>query len=354
MSRFLKNKEKIIGQIPGEAIFIGDKKIDEVRLTVFDYDSENFRETSLSSVKELIAFKESQTVTWINIYGLHDVNLIKEIGDIFNIHALTIEDILNTGQRPKMEDFDDYLLFTLKNLHYNKEEESVVGEQLSIILSDNFVLTFQERPREIFEHVRNRIRKNKGRIRKNGSDYLTYALLDTIVDRYLFIVGQIGEEIEELQVQLINNHSRNLLNTIYMYKQEISYIRKTIWPVKEFILQLSRFDTDFIKENTYPFLKDALDLVTETVEVTDIYSVMLSDYLDMYNSAVNNKLNEIMKVLTIFSVIFIPLTFVTSIYGMNFDNMPELHYKYGYFILCSVLLVSAGIMIMVFKKKKWL
>lgn len=354
MSRFLKNNEKIIGQIPGEAIFIGDKKIDEVRLTVFDYDSENLRETSLSSVKELIAFKDSQTVTWINIYGLHDVNLIKEIGDIFNIHALTIEDILNTGQRPKMEDFDDYLLFTLKNLHYNKEEESVVGEQLSIILSDNYVLTFQERPREIFEHVRNRIRKNKGRIRKNGADYLTYALLDTIVDRYLFIVGQIGEEIEELQVQIINNHSRNLLNTIYMYKQEISYIRKTIWPVKEFILQLSRFDTDFIKENTYPFLKDALDLVTETVEVTDIYSVMLSDYLDMYNSAVNNKLNEIMKVLTIFSVIFIPLTFVTSIYGMNFDYMPELHYKYGYFILCSVLLLSAVSMILIFKKKKWI
>lgn len=354
MGRFLKNKTITIGQVPGEAIFIGEKKVDAVQLKLFDYNSENFSESEIRELRELENFKNTSSVTWINIHGLHDSELIRKIGEIFNLHPLTLEDILNTGQRPKMEEYDEYLHLTLKSLNLNSESHKINSEQISIILGQNFVISFQEKSREIFEHVRNRIRKNKGRIRKNGADYLAYALLDTVVDNYLLTIGKLGEEIEELESQIIINHSSETLSKIYKFKQEIGFLRKTIWPAKEFILQLSRFDTDFIVDSTYPFFKDLLDLATESVEVVDIYSEMLSDHLDMYNSAINNKLNEIMKVLTIFSVIFIPLTFVTSIYGTNFQYMPELRYKYSYFILWAFLIVTAFVMIRVFKKKKWI
>ncbi len=354
MARFLKNKKASIGKAPEELIFIGERKVNEASLKLIDYGSETILEKDLSAIKDALSCIEGHTVTWINIYGIHNTKLINEIGEAFNIHPLTLEDILHTGQRPKMEEYDDYLVFILKIMNFDETMETIKSEQLSLILGRSFLITFQERSSDIFKPVINRIRKNKGRIRERASDYLAYALLDTIIDHYLLVIGKLGDKIEEIESDLISNPSKEILTKIYRYKQEISYLRKSIRPTKNFILQLCKIDTEFFKEETAPFLKDLLDLSTQAREIVDIYGVILTDYLNFYDSVTNNKLNEIMKILTIFSVTFIPLTFIAGIYGTNFEYIPELKYKYSYFIFWSVLILTGIGMLAFFKRKKWL
>lgn len=354
MARFLKDSKASVGHAPGDLVFIGEQKVDQVDLKLIDYDNEGIKELKLKTIEDAATCKDKDTVSWINIYGLHDTGLINEIGELFKLHPLTLEDILNTGQRPKMEEYDDYLIFTLKMMSLDENLGKIRSEQVSIVLGATFLITFQERPGDVFEPVRNRIRKSKGRIRKRGCDYLAYALLDTIVDNYLIIIGRLGEKIEEIGSDLISNPSKELLTNIFTYKQEISYLRKSIRPTRDFILQMSRIDSDFLSEETTPFVKDLLDLSTQAVEIIDIYGEMLSDHLNVYDSITNNKLNEIMKVLTIFSVVFIPLTFIAGIYGTNFEYLPELKYKYSYFIFWGVLIITAIGMLGFFKRKKWL
>ena len=354
MARFLKNKEASLGQVPGELVFIGEQKVQEATIRVIDYDQENLSEQDLHDIKDGIPFKETETVTWINIYGLHDPELIRAVGKGFGLHALVMEDICNTGQRPKMEEYDDYLFFALKMMRYNEAEGRIHSEQLSIVFGKNFLITFQERSGDVFEPVRERIRKQKGRIRKVGIDYLAYALLDTIVDNYIFIIERLGEKIEEVEDEILENPTQEVLTKINDYKREMNYLRKTIRPAKEFILQLTRLESDIIQEPTRPFLKDLLDLASQAVEVIDTYREMLSDHLNIYNTGVSNRLNEIMKVLTIFSAIFIPLTFIAGIYGTNFEYLPELHYRYSYFAFWGVLLTVAIVMVRFFKRRHWL
>lgn len=354
MARFLKKKTASLGQVPGELVFVGEQKVEETTIRVIDYDQEQLNEQDLLDIKAGLQYKEAPTVTWININGLHDTDMIKEIGNGFGLHPLVLEDIVNTGQRPKMEDYDDYLFFVLKVMQYDPAEQKLKNEQLSMVLGETFLLTFQERSGDIFEPVRERIRKRKGRIRKVGIDYLAYALLDTIVDNYIFIIEKLGEQIEEIEDEILDNPTQQVLSRINGYKREISYLRKTIRPAKEFILQLSRLDSDLIREQTQPFLKDLLDHATQAAEIADTYRDMLSDHLDIYNTGVSNRLNEIMKVLTIFSAIFIPLTFIAGIYGTNFEYFPELHFRYAYFVFWGVLLAVALIMIQFFKRRNWL
>jgi magnesium transporter len=354
MARFLKKKEDAIGQVPGELVFIGEQKVAEATIRVIDYDQEQLSDQNLKDIKDGLTFKETATVTWININGLHDTKLISEIGQGFGLHALVLEDIVNTGQRPRMEEYDNYLFFVLKMMRYNEKTGKVQSEQLSMVLGKTFLLTFQEQPGDVFEPVRERIRKQKGRIRKVGIDYLAYALLDTIVDNYHFIIERLGEQIEEVEDRILDNPSQAVLASINAYKREINYLRKTIRPAREFMLQLSRLDTDLIQETTLPFLKDLLDLSNQAVDVIDSYRDMLSDHLNIYNSQISNRLNEIMKVLTIFSAIFIPLTFIAGVYGTNFENVPELHFRYSYFVMWGVMAVVAGFMLRFFRRKGWL
>jgi len=238
-------------------------------------------------------------------------------------------------------------------MHYDKETGKIHSEQLSLVLGKSFLLTFQEQAGDVFDPVRDRIRKQKGRIRKVGIDYLAYTLLDTIVDNYLFIIERMGEQIEELETKILDNPNQEILYKINDYKREMNYLSKTIRAANEFILRLSRLDSDLINDNTQPFLKDLLDLSSQAVEVIDTYRVMLSDYLNIYNSQINNRLNEIMKVLTIFSAIFIPITFIAGIYGTNFDFIPELRFKYGYFIMLGVMAIIVFFMLRFFRRKKW-
>ncbi|MEJ2690367.1 MAG: magnesium/cobalt transporter CorA [Deltaproteobacteria bacterium] len=354
MARFFKKKDASIGKAPGSLIFIGTKKIDTPSISVIDYDPDNLQELELKDIRDAVALKDTGTVTWVNIDGIHDTKVIKNIGDDFGLHPLVMEDIVNTGQRPKMEEYDNYLFFVVKMLRYDTQRKMVISEQLSMVLGKNFLLTFQEQPGDVFEPVRERIRKQKGRIRGTGIDYLAYALLDTIVDNYIHIIEVLGEQIEDIENEILDNPDPELLPKINLYMREMNYLRKSVRPAREFIQKLTYLDTDLIAEKTTPFIKDLLDLTTQAVEVIDTYRDMLSDQLNIYHTGVTNKLNEIMKVLTIFSAIFIPLTFIAGIYGTNFKYLPELDYHYAYFIFWGVLIFIALVMLRFFKRRGWL
>jgi magnesium transporter len=354
MARFLKKNKVTLHRTPGSVIFVGSRKVDQARVTVMDYDRGDLREQELKNVAEGERFRKTESATWINVDGVHDTELIMKIGNGFDLHPLILEDIVNTGQRPKMEEYDDYLFLVVKMLRFDQDQERIVGEQLSMVLGKTFLLTFQEQPGDTFEPVRERIRRQKGRIRGSGIDYLAYALLDTVVDNYISLIERLGEKIEELEEDVLFAPSQAILEKITRYKREMNYIRKSVRPFRELILQLNSLDSDLISDKTAPFLRDMQGLALQSVEIIDTYREMLMDYLNIYNTGISNKLNEIMKVLTIFSAIFIPLTFIAGIYGTNFDYLPELHYRYSYFIFWAVLLVVAAVMIRFFKKRDWL
>ncbi|ACN16901.1 CorA2 [Desulforapulum autotrophicum HRM2] len=354
MARFLKKRTKALGQSPGDLIFIGNQKMESVQLRLIDYDTGSLTDQELLDIKDGSHFKETKTVTWININGLHDLDVIKDVGRIFELHPLVLEDILNTGQRPKIEEFDTYLFIALKMIRFDRETETVINEQLGMVLGKNYLLTFQEQRGDVFEPVRKRIKRDKSRLRGSGTDYLAYALIDTVVDNYIYIIELIGERIEDLEETLLVGHDTEVMEKINAFKREINYLRKSIRPAREAILQLSRLDGDLIHENTLPFIKDLQDLMAQATEAIDTYRDLLSDQLNIYNSVMANKMNDIMKVLTIFAAIFIPLTFVAGIYGTNFEYLPELHYKYSYFIFWAIMIIIAGGLILFFKRKRWL
>ena len=354
MARFFKKRSENKGLAPGTLIFIGTQKVENIRIRLIDYDNTNILEDELKDIAKGKEFVNSNTVTWINVDGLHDVDAIRKIGAAFNLHPLILEDIVNSGQRPKLEEYDTCLFIVLKMIRFDTEQQQVVSEQLSMVIGKKYLLTFQECPGDVFEPVRDRIRKQKGRIRGAGIDYLGYALLDTIVDNYIYTVERLGEQIEDYEGEVISAHDSEVIEKINKYKREMNFLRKSIRPAREAILKLSKLDSDLIHEDTAPFLKDLLDLITQVTEVIDTYRDMLSDQLNMYNSVVSNRMNDIMKVLTIFAAIFIPLTFIAGIYGTNFDYLPELHFKYSYFIFWGVLVAVALSMIAYFKSRKWM
>ncbi|SLM29735.1 Magnesium transport protein CorA [Desulfamplus magnetovallimortis] len=355
MARFFKKREANRGQSPGALIFIGEQKVETVQCHLISYNNLDLKEIPLNpaSIKMEVQQCGSEQITWLNVNGLHDIDIIRDIGHLFDIHPLVLEDILNTGQRPKLEEFDNFFFIVMKMVRFDKEKQMIVNEQLSMIVGGGFLLSFQERPGDVFEPVRERIRKHKGRIRNSGSDYLSYAMMDSVVDNYIYIVERLGEKIEDLEEEILAGPNSGVMEKINIFKRELNYLRKSIRPAREAIAQISRLDNDLIHEQSIPFFKDLTDLVTHVTEAIDTYQDLLTDQLNIYNSVVGNRLNDIMKVLTVFSAIFIPLTFIAGIYGTNFDYLPELHYKYSYFILWGVMLVIAGLLVMFFKRKGW-
>jgi magnesium transporter len=351
--RFYKKREENRGLAPGSLVFIGEKKTEALRVRLFEYDDQTLAEETLHEVGRVRGLTDTDTIKWINVDGLHDTEAIREIGEEFGLHPLLLEDVLNTGQRPKLEEFEDTLFVVVKMLRYDEAAEMIIAEQLSIVVGPSFVLTFQEQPGDVFEPVRERLRNRKGRIRASGSDYLAYALLDSVVDNYIYIIGRIGEEVEELEGEVLESVDPELIAEIGRLKREMSFLRKAVRPAREAILKLSKLDSDLIQDNTSPFLKDLLDISSQAAEAIETYREMLSDELNIYNSAMSHRMNDIMKVLTIFAAIFIPLTFIAGIYGTNFEYLPELHYRYGYFVLWGVMIGVAAAMLYFFKKKGW-
>jgi magnesium transporter len=265
-----------------------------------------------------------------------------------------LEDILNTEQRPKMEEFGDYLYFVLKMLYPGENNDEIEAEQISIILGSNFVISFQEHEGDVFNAVRERIRKNKGRVRKSGADYLAYALMDSIVDNYFLILEQIGERIEATEQQLTENPTPETLHAIRDLKREMIFLRKSVWPLREVISNLERCESPLIHESLGAYLRDVYDHTIQIIDTVESLRDMISGLLDVYLSSISNRMNEVMKVLTIFASIFIPLTFVAGVYGMNFKFMPELEWGWGYFAVLCVMALTAGTLLVYFRRKKWL
>jgi magnesium transporter len=353
MLRFIKRISKKSGLPPGSLVHVGEKKIEKTRIRVIDYDEAGIEERELASVDECFPYKDSPAMTWVNIDGLHEVDLIQKLGDGFGLHPLVLEDIVNTGQRPKMEDFEDYLFLIVKMLTYDDEEGEVKAEQFSLVLGPHYVISFQEKVGDVFEPLRERLRKGKGRIRKEGSDYLLYALIDAIVDNYFVVLENIAEEIESLEDRIMIDPTTDLLQTIHNLKRELIFLRKSVWPLREAVSALERGDSGLVQEKTAIYLRNVYDHTIQIVDTIETFRDMVSGMLDVYLSSVSNKMNEVMKVLTIIATIFIPITFLAGIYGMNFKNMPELEWAWGYPLLWCIILVVGLVMVLYFRRKKW-
>ena len=340
--------------IPGDVDYVGKKREEPVVINLLDYDEANYTEKKIGNIKDCLPHKKSSTVTWINVSGVHNTKIIEDVGKYFNIHPLVLEDIANTTKRPKVEEYDDYLFIILKMVYFNQETKDINVEQVSILIGKNYVISFEERHGDILEPLLNRIRNNKGRIRRLNSDYLCYSIIDTIIDHYFTILESIGEQIEDLEDNLIDNPEKKTLNSIYKLKQELVYLRKSIWPTREVVSWLQRTEHKLIDESVFIYLRDVYDHTVQVVETVETFRDLASGMLDLYLSTVSNKMNEVMKVLTIFAAIFIPLTFIAGVYGMNFDYFPELHWKFGYFGALGIMTLVVIIMIIFFKKKKWM
>jgi len=354
MARFEKGFSKTTGLAPGTVVHIGKKRAEKVRITVFDYDEKQFHAREVKTVEECFPYKETSTVTWINVDGIHDTHIIEEIGKRFEIHPLVLEGITNTSQRPKVEEFDKYIFIVLKMIYYNEKKEEIIVEQVSLVLGDNFVISFQEQEGDVFDPVRARIRQGKGHVRKAGADYLAYALIDSVVDHYFAIIEVFGDDIEKIEEELATNPHPDVLRTIYKIKRDTILLRRSVWPLREVLSGLQRAESPLIRENTFVYFRDIYDHTIQVMDTIEASRDMVTGMLDIYLSSMSNKMNEVMKFLTIFASIFIPLTFIAGVYGMNFKFMPELNWHWAYFAVLGLMALVAGTLLVYFRKKKWL
>jgi magnesium transporter len=323
-----------------------------VKVTVMDYGPDHLTEKEIRSVQELAPYRDTPTVTWINVEGLSDVPLLEGLGKLFGFHPLALEDVLNCGQRPKVEDYGAYHFIVLKSLRY-RPAEGLEMEQISFFLAGNFVITLQELPGDSFEAVRERIRKTKGQIRKMGPDYLAYALIDALIDEFFPVLEAYGERIEDLETELVLAPTPETLQSIHQVKRDLLLLRRTAWPERDAVSSLQHEESDIIRPGTQVFLRDCYDHIIQVIDMIETYRDLAAGMLDVYLSSTSNRLNEVMKVLTIISTIFIPMNFIAGLYGMNFKDMPELSWRYGYpMALCLMLAVAVG-MVAYFKRKGW-
>ncbi|HUJ19706.1 MAG TPA: magnesium/cobalt transporter CorA [Nitrospirota bacterium] len=354
MRKLNKKQTRKAGLPPGTLLYTGERKEEAVKIHVIDYDESNFLKTELSTIEACMPYKNKPTVTWINIDSVQNIPVLEKLGECFGLHRLVMEDIVNIDQRPKAEDYGEYLFVVLKMLSSGKNGD-IVTEQISIIFGANFVLSFQEGIEgDVFNLIRERLRSGKGRIRKMGADYLAYSLLDAVVDNYFVILEKFGEKLEVLETELIENPTQKTVQRIYQLKRELIFLHNAVWPLREVVSALGKHESPLIREATVPYFRDVYDHVIHVIDSVDIYREMISSMLDMYLSSVSNRLNEVMKVLTAISLIFMPLTFIVGVYGMNFKYMPELEWRYGYFLTLLVMLGIGVSMFFYFKRKKWL
>lgn len=354
MPRLFKRISKKRGLAPGSLVYVGDKQTEETRITLIDYNESQFQEKEVATIEECFPFKDKPTVTWINIDGLSNTDLMEKLGKHFGLHSLILEDILNTNQRPKIEDFEEYMFVVTKMTYYDDKENETKTEQVSFILGQNFVISFQEKLGDVFDSIRERIRKAKGRIRKAGADYLLYSLIDAIVDNYFVILEKVGDKIEILEESVVAEPKPESLHIIHVLKREMIFLRKSVWPLREVVNTLGKVESSLVQKSTGIYLRDIYDHTIQIIDTIETFRDMLSGMHDTYLSGISNKMNEIMKVLTIFASIFIPLTFIAGVYGMNFSYMPELNWRWGYFGVWGIVIVVGVVMIMYFKRKKWL
>jgi len=352
--RILKKRTGKIGISPGSLIHIGEVSDANPQLSALRYHPGGTEDLSPLKVAQIAATVSTESVTWINLDGLHRIEIIEELGSVFALHPLILEDILNTDHRAKLEVGENCLFIVAKMLTLHAEREEILSEQISLVIGRGYVLSFQEKPGDLFDSLRQRIKSDQGRVRKMGADYLAYRLLDTIIDHYFVILEQMGDHIEKLEEELLARPDRQLLHRIHQAKREMILLRRAVWPLREVISGLQRADSGNITPEVQPFLRDLYDHTIQIIDTVETYRDVITGLLDLYLSSISNRMNEIMKVLTIMSTLFIPLTFLVGVYGMNFDNLPELHWRWGYFALWGVMLGCVGGMFVFFRRKGWL
>lgn len=343
------------GSIPGTVEYIGQPRDENIRIDVLEYDESSIINKSVVSfAKELEAYIEHPGIKWIQITGVHDPEILNEIGRIFKIIPLDLEDIANTTQRPRIEERDDYIFMVFKVLQLEQESRDVNIEQVSLILGSNYVISFHETTPKVFETLQNRILTGMGRVRKMKSDYLVFAITDIIIDQYFTLIEDIGEIIEATEEELIASPGQSSQEAIYKLKRRLGYVKKSIWPAREVLNQLQHSDHELIHEETKIYFRNIYDHTIQIIETLESLRDLTSGMMDLYLSAVSLRMNEIMKVLTIFSAIFIPLTFFAGIYGMNFKKIPELEWEYGYYFFWGIMIIITLFMLAFFRRKKWL
>ncbi len=349
-------RAKKVGMPPGSLVPTTETPPVKPVITILDYNADMLEERVVTHIDECGGYKSKPTVTWINVDGVHDVELIQTLGTQYDLHPLTQEDILNTDQRPKLENMGHYLYIVLRMIYFSNEQKDITTEQVSFIVGSGFLLTFQEEQRsgDVFDFVRDRIRSNRSRLRKLGSDYLAYALIDAVVDYYFVVLEELGEKIEKLEKKLIFDPSSEILGELYVLKRTMLSLRRAVWPLRETLSGFEKEESTLVHQSTLLYLRDVYGHVVQIIDTIEILRETLGSMIEIYLSSVSYKLNMVMKVLTILTTIFMPLTFISSIYGMNFKHMPELEWVYGYPMAISIMFIIAILMLIAFKIKRWI
>ena len=353
MRRFFQHKAHKAGMPPGSVVYVGEEPPEAARITVIDYGPEHYEEREVDDLSEVEDYRDTGSVTWINVDGVHEEEIVEEIGARYALHPLLMEDVVSTGQRPKMEEYEEHLFMVLQMLV--PEDGGVVrGEQVSLVLGPHWIVSFQERRGDVFDGLRHRLRSGKSRARTSGPDYLAYRLLDAIVDQYFVVLERMGDSLEDLEEQVIEEPDQETLEAVHELKGELLFVRRAAWPVRELVNALQRAESELVAEGTDPYLRDVYDHAVQVIDTTETYRDLVSGLVDLYMSGVSNRMNEVMKVLTIIATIFIPVTFVAGLYGMNFQWMPELQWRWGYPAVLVLMAVMAGAMIVYFRRRDWL
>ena len=352
--KLFKSRAKKVGLPPGSLIPLGDKKAEKIHITVFDYDATTFIEKKDATIQECLSCLETNRMTWINICGVEDVQAIEMIGRRFGLHPLLLEDIMSTGQRSKLDNYKETLYIVVRQLSYNDEKQTVVDEQVSLVLGKNFVISFLESKNNVFSPIIERLRPDRSRTRQRGADYLCYTLIDCLVDNYFLILEKVDGNLENLEDELVKSPTPNTLLQIQHAKREITLLRKTVWPMREVISNFRRIESPLIQDTTKLYIHDVYDHTIQAIDTIESFRDITSGMLDIYLSNISQRMNEIMKVLTVVATIFVPLTFIASFYGMNFEYIPGLHWQYGYHAVLGMMLALSLIMLYFFRKKGWI
>lgn len=353
MPKLFQRVKGPLAQSPGTVVYRGEQRVEVVNLELFEYDPETCRVTDGPDL-ELPPPGLVGGVSWLDVDGLHDTDLLRRVGDVYGLHPLVLEDVVNVHHRPKLEDYGDYLYIVLRMLVFDREELRLESEQISVVVGRGFVLTFQERPGDVLDPVRERLRRKGGRIRRLGADYLGYALLDAVVDHYFHVLEGLGEAVEDLEEELLGDPAHGTLERIHRLKRECILLRRSVVPLRDVASSLARDELPLIGSEVQPFLRDLYDHVIHVMDTVDSFRDILSGLQDLYLSNVSNRMNDVMKVLTIFTTLFVPLTFVAGVYGMNFQHMPELAWRWSYPVFWAVILVLAVVMLFFFRRRRWL
>ncbi len=352
---FARKRSSKVGLPPATLVHVGEKRTEEVLIRVVQYDQDRAELLEPKGVEECKSLVGHGLGTWIDVQGVHQVEVVEDLGECFNLHGLLLEDVLDTNQRPKLEDYEGHTYLVLRALRYKGEDQaSVVSEQISLVLSQGLVISFQEGAEDLFSGVRERLLAGRGRIRQMGTDYLLYCLVDNVVDRYFLLLEQLGEQIEELEEKVLSMPGPQTARDVHRLRRELLLVRKAIWPLREVLGGLLRGESGLVGDPVRPFLRDVYDHTIEIIDTLETFRDMAAAMLEVYLSGVNNRLSEVMKFLTMISTIFIPLSFIAGVYGMNFKFMPELEWAWGYPAALGLMAAVGSCMVLYFRKKRWL